>query len=118
MLDGTDNPAARRVIDAAARRGGVTLIHGAIHRFEGRVAVLGHGGGPSYAEMFPADETRDSCADAGVLGMLPGIVGNIQALEAVKILAGIEPNLSGRLLIYDGLNHATTVIGLNRDGRK
>jgi len=112
VLDATDNPAARRALDAATRALGIPLVHGALYRFEGRVAVLNHAGGPSYADLFPDEDHRaGTCAEAGVLGMLPGIVGNIQALEAVKIIAGIEPNLSGRLLVYDGLSHATTVFG-------
>ena len=71
-------------------------------------------GGPSYADVFPENsEEGGTCADAGVTGMLPGIIGNIQALEAVKILLGIEPNLSGTLLIYNGLTHNSEKVSLS-----
>ena len=71
-------------------------------------------GGPGYSDLFPAsDSNGGACSDEGVPGMLPGIIGSIQALEAVKVILGIEPNLSGRLLLYDGLTHAMEQIELN-----
>lgn len=113
VLDATDNLKARRALDAASRTLGIPLVYGALFRFEGQVAVLNHRGGPGYTDLFPDNDGRaDTCADAGVLGMLPGIIGHIQALEAVKLVTGIETGLAGRLLIYDGLSHATTLIDL------
>jgi adenylyltransferase/sulfurtransferase len=68
-------------------------------------------GSPGYSDLFPdSPSSGDSCGDAGVLGMLPNIIGNIQALEAVKLIMGIEPNLVGRLLIYDGKSHQMEII--------
>lgn len=111
IVDATDNPAGRLAVDDAARELGIPSVYGALHRFEGQVAVLNHRGGPSYRDLFPEQDARPAaCADAGVLAMLPAIVGNIQALEAVKLIAGIDTNLSGRLLLYDGLAHTTTLI--------
>ena len=75
------------------------------------VAVLNHNGGPGYEDIFTPDPAGgDTCAEAGVLGMLPAIIGNIQALEAVKIIIGLKPNLSGKLLLYDGITHETNTI--------
>jgi adenylyltransferase/sulfurtransferase len=77
------------------------------------VAVLNVNGSLGYHELFPEPPLGgDTCADAGVLGMLPNIIGNIQALEAVKLIMGIEPNLVGKLLMYDGMNHSTQIIKL------
>jgi len=120
ILDATDNLAARRALDHWSRRLGKPLVYGALFRFEGQVAVLNHRGGPGYRDLFPEDgQAGQTCEDAGVLGMVPGIIGNIQALEAVKILTGIEPDLSGRLLIYDGLAHTTCVINISgRDSQE
>ena len=87
------------------------MVYGALFRFEGQVSVLNVDGSPGYAQLFPEPPSSgDTCEDAGVLGMLPGIIGNIQALEAVKLIVGIEPNLIGKLLIYDGMNHSTEII--------
>ena len=70
-------------------------------------------GSAGYGELFPEPPSGgDTCADAGVLGMLPGIIGNIQALETVKLIMGIKPNLIGKLLVYDGINHTTQTIEL------
>ena len=70
-------------------------------------------GSSGYYELFPEPLSGgDTCADAGVLGMLPGIIGNIQALEAVKLIVGITPNLVGKLLVYDGMSHITQTIEL------
>jgi molybdopterin/thiamine biosynthesis adenylyltransferase len=70
-------------------------------------------GSPGYKELFLEPPSGgDTCADAGVLGMLPNIIGNIQAMEVVKLIIGIEPNLVGKLLIYDGMNHSTQIIQL------
>ena len=93
------------------------MVYGGLYRFEGQVAVLNHNGSPGYEHIFTPEATGgDTCAEAGVLGMLPAIIGNIQALEAVKIIIGLKPNLSGKLLLYDGITHETNTInfGLNR----
>jgi adenylyltransferase/sulfurtransferase len=113
IVDATDTLPARRVIDGVSRRRGVPLVYGGLYRYEGQVAVLNHRGGPGYRDLFPPGAGGgDTCAEGGVLGMLPGIIGNIQALEAVKLLLDLEPNLSGKLLLYDGLRHTTEIIDL------
>ena len=74
---------------------------------------MNHDGSPGFNELFPHPPYGgDTCTDAGVLGMLPGIIGNMQALEAVKLIVDMDSTLSGKLLIYDGLNHETTIIKL------
>ena len=114
IIDATDTIRARLVIDRASRVLGIPMVYGGLYRFEGQVAVLNHHGSPGYRDLFPEPPASgEACADAGILGMLPGIIGNIQALEAVKLIAGIEPTLAGRLLIYDGLSHNTTIMDIS-----
>lgn len=111
VIDATDNIDARQLIDRFSKETNVPMIYGGLYRWEGQVAVLNVDGSPGYRELFPNPPSGgDTCADAGVLGMLPNIIGNIQALEAVKLIVGIEPNLLGKLLIYDGKNHQTEII--------
>jgi len=113
VIDATDNIQARQLIDRFSKEANIPMIYGGLFRFEGQVAILNANGCPGYIELFPETPIGDdTCADAGVLGMLPGIIGNIQALEAVKLIVGIEPNLIGTLLIYDGLSHSTQLIKL------
>jgi len=113
VVDATDNIPARLLIDRFSKEAGVPMVYGGLYRYEGQVAVLNANGSAGYGELFPEPPSGgDSCADAGVLGMLPGIIGNIQALETVKLIVGIEPNLIGRLLVYDGINHTTQTIEL------
>ena len=89
------------------------MVYGALYRYEGQVAVFNSNGSPQYKDVFPYDSSGgETCSDAGVLGMLPGIIGHIQALETVKLIVGIEPNLIGKLLIYDGIKHAMETIEL------
>jgi molybdopterin/thiamine biosynthesis adenylyltransferase len=114
IVDATDSLAVRRILDEYSAANSIPLVYGGLYRFEGQVSVFNHHGGPRYADLFPEHSiTGDTCADTGVLGMLPGIIGNIQALETVKIILGVEPNLSGKLLLYDGLSHETNIIDLN-----
>ena len=113
IIDATDNIETRQLIDRFSKETNVPMVYGGLYRWEGQVAVLNVDGSPGYRELFPDPPSGgDTCADAGVLGMLPGVIGNIQALEAVKLIVGIEPNLIGKLLIYDGMNHSTQIIQL------
>ena len=113
VVDATDNIPARLSIDRFSKEASVPMVYGGLYRYEGQVAVLNANGSAGYGELFPEPPSGgDSCADAGVLGMLPGIIGNIQALETVKLIVGIEPNLIGKLLVYDGINHTTQTIEL------
>ena len=113
IIDATDNIQARQLIDKFSKEANVPMVYGGLFRYEGQVAVLNVNGSPGYCELFPEPPSGgDTCADAGVLGMVPGIIGNIQALEAVKLIVGITPNLVGKLLVYDGMNHITQTIEL------
>ena len=113
IIDATDNIKTRQVIDRISKKLGIPMVYGGLYRFEGQVAVLNHNGGPGYEDIFTPDPAGgDTCAEAGVLGMLPAIIGNIQALEAVKIIIGLKPNLSGKLLLYDGITHETNTINV------
>ncbi len=109
VVDGTDNFAARYAINDACVRAGVPNVHGAVHRFEGQAGVFwpaGPQGGPCYRCAFPAPpppELAPSCAEAGVLGVLAGVVGLLQAVEALKIVLGLGEVLAGTLLHYDAL---------------
>ena len=114
VLDATDTIPARRVMDDYCRRKSIALIYGGLYKFEGQVSIFHLNGGPSYADVFPESITGGgTCSDDGVPGMLPGIIGSIQALEAIKVILGITPNLSGKLLLYNGLNHTMEQIELN-----
>ena len=113
IIDATDNIQTRQLIDRLSKKLEIPMVYGGLYRYEGQVAVLNANGSPGYVDLFPEPTSSgDACADAGVLGMLPGIIGNIQALEAVKLIVGTKPNLVGKLLIYDGMNHSTQTIVL------
>jgi adenylyltransferase/sulfurtransferase len=113
IIDATDNFKTRQLIDQFSKKLNVPMVYGGLYRWEGQVAILNVDGSPGYKELFPGSPSSgDTCADAGILGMLPNIIGNIQALESVKLIVGIEPNLVGKLLIYDGKNHSTDIIQL------
>lgn len=107
VLDGTDNFPARYLINDACVMLGLPNVHGSIQRFEGRVSVFWAGRGPCWRCLYPeppAPGSVPSCAEAGVLGVLPGIIGSLQALEAIKLLLGIGKPLIGRFVAFDGLS--------------
>lgn len=109
IVDGTDNFPTRYLINDACVILKKPFIYGALHGFEGQVSVFGYRGGPTYRCLFPNQPTREEIPDCnrhGVLGVLPGIIGSLQALETVKVLAGLEGVLSGTLLMYDGLQQS------------
>ena len=106
VIDGSDNFAAKYAINDACILSGKPDVYGSVLRFEGQAAVFGAPGGPCYRCLYPEPPPPDSvpsCADAGVLGVLPGIVGTVQATEAVKLILGRGETLSGRLLLLDAL---------------
>ena len=115
VIDGSDNLPTRYLVNDACVLTGKPLVYGAIFQFEGQVSVFNLPGekgnrGPNYRDLFPEPpppEMVPSCAEGGVLGVLPGIIGSMQANEAIKILAGIGTTLSGRLLIFDSLDFST-----------
>jgi molybdopterin/thiamine biosynthesis adenylyltransferase len=106
VIDGADNFPSRYLLNDASVKLGIPVVHGSIFRFEGQITVFDPRNGPTYRDMLPEPppaEFAPSCAEAGVLGVLPGIVGSIQALEAIKIILGLGDTLSGRLLAFDAL---------------
>jgi molybdopterin/thiamine biosynthesis adenylyltransferase/rhodanese-related sulfurtransferase len=106
VVDGTDNFPTRYLVNDASVKLGIPIVHGSIFRFEGMVTVFDPKRGPTYRDMVPEPppaEMAPSCAEAGVLGVLPGIVGSIQALEAIKLILDLGEPLIGRLLTFDSL---------------
>ncbi len=118
VIDGADNFPSRYLLNDASLKTGTPVVHGSIFRFEGQVTVFKPHDGPCYRCMIPEPPPPDlapSCAEAGVLGVLPGIVGSIQALEAIKMILGIGEDLSGRLLAYDALEESFRTFRVRRD---
>ena len=118
ILDATDNLPTRYLLDDACLILGKPWIYGALHGFEGQVSVFNYRGGPTYRCLFPDPPDADTipdCSDLGILGVLPGIIGMFQALEAVKIIAGLSGVLSGQLCLYDGLSQETRGITVPRN---
>ena len=109
VVDGTDNFPTRFLVNDASVKLGIPVVHGSIFRFEGMVTVFDPRTGPTYRDMVPEPppaELAPSCAEAGVLGVLPGIVGSIQAIETIKLILGLGDPLVGRLLAYDSLEQS------------
>ena len=107
VIDASDNFPTRYLINDACVILNKPFVYGALHGFEGQVSVFNFQGGPSYRCLFPvmpAASEVPNCDENGILGVLPGIVGNFQALEAVKMITGIGEVLSGQLLLYNGMN--------------
>ena len=118
VVDGADNFPVRYLLNDAALKLGIPVVHGSIFRFEGQVTVFKPHDGPCYRCFLPEPpppELAPSCAEAGVLGVLPGIVGSIQAVEAIKLILGIGDDLSGRLLAYDSLEQSFRTYKMVRD---
>jgi molybdopterin/thiamine biosynthesis adenylyltransferase/rhodanese-related sulfurtransferase len=118
ILDGTDNFATRYLINDACVLLNKPNAHGSIFRFEGQATTFVPGEGPCYRCLFPTPpppELAPSCAEAGVLGLLPGMVGIIQATEVAKLILGIGEPLIGRLLTYDALEMEFRELRLSRD---
>jgi len=104
VVDASDNFPTRYLLNDACVLAGVPLVHGAIYQFEGQATTIQAGGKPCYRCLYPEappDGTIPDCAEAGVLGVLPGTVGTIQATEAIKLLLDVGEPLVGRLLVYD-----------------
>ena len=104
IVDGADNFPSRYLLNDASVKLGIPVVHGSIFRFEGMVTVFDPKNGPTYRDMVPEPppaELAPSCAEAGVLGVLPGIVGSIQSLETIKLLLGLGEGLVGRILAVD-----------------
>lgn len=118
ILDGTDNFSTRYLINDACVMSGKTNIHGSIFRFEGQATIFKPKTGPCYRCLYPEPPPPGlvpNCQEGGVLGVLAGIIGNIQAVETLKMILGIGKPLVGTLLIYDALNTEFRKLKLKRD---
>ena len=118
IVDGGDNFPTRYLINDASLHLRIPVVHGSIFRFEGQVTVYDPYNGPCYRCQFaepPPPELSPSCAEAGVLGVLPGIIGSLQAMEAIKIVLELGDTLAGRLLTYDGLSQEFLTLNLRRN---
>ena len=118
IVDGTDNFPTRYLVNDAALLKRIPVVHGSIFRFEGQVTVFEPYVGPCYRCFVPEPppaELAPSCAEAGVLGVLPGIIGSIQAVEAIKMLLKLGDPLVGRLLAYDALEESFRTFKMRRD---
>jgi molybdopterin/thiamine biosynthesis adenylyltransferase/rhodanese-related sulfurtransferase len=118
VIDGADNFPSRYLLNDASLKTRTPVVHGSIFRFEGQATVFLPYDGPCYRCMIPEPppaELAPSCAEAGVLGVLPGIIGSIQALEAIKLILEVGDSLSGRLLAYDALEESFRTFRIQRD---
>ena len=118
VVDGTDNFPTRYLVNDASLVTNTPVVHGSIFRFEGQVTVFNPHVGPCYRCMFPEPpppELAPSCSEAGVLGVLCGIIGSLEAVEAVKMLLGLGDPLVGRLLAYDALEEEFRTYKVRRD---
>lgn len=118
ILDGTDNFATRYLINDACVMTGKTNIHGSIFRFEGQATVFKPGDGPCYRCLYPEPPPPGlvpNCQEGGVLGVLAGVIGNLQVVETLKLILGQGNTLVGKLLIYDALNTEFRKLNLKRD---
>jgi molybdopterin/thiamine biosynthesis adenylyltransferase/rhodanese-related sulfurtransferase len=118
IVDGADNFPTRYLVNDAAVWHDIPVVHGSIYRFEGQVTVFAPGEGPCYRCLFPTPpppELAPSCAEGGVLGVLPGIIGSLQANEALKLLLEAGEALAGRLLLFDALGTTLDEVIVKRD---
>lgn len=118
VVDGSDNFPTRYLVNDAAVIAGKPNVHASVYRFEGQVSVFHAARGPCYSCLFPEPPPAGlvpSCAEGGVLGMLPGIIGSLQALEVVKLILGVGEPLIGRLLAFDGLRGTFRELQVDKD---
>jgi molybdopterin/thiamine biosynthesis adenylyltransferase len=118
VLDGTDNFPTRYLLNDASLLKRIPVVHGSIFRFEGQVSVFQPYVGPCYRCLLPEPpppELAPSCAEGGVLGVLPGIVGSLQASEALKLIIGAGDTLTGRLLLFDALHTTFDEVNVKKD---
>ena len=118
IVDGADNFPTRYLVNDASVWHGIPVVHGSIYRFEGQVTVFDPLAGPCYRCLYPAPpppELAPSCAEGGVLGVLPGIVGSLQASEALKLILRAGDTLTGRLLLFDALQTTFDEVTVKKD---
>lgn len=109
VVGATDNFNSRKCIDKVTKKQEKAFVHASIGEFEGQIAVFNYKNGPSYFDLFP-ETPEEASLPLGVLGVLPGIIGSMQACETIKIILEIGEVLSGKLLVYDALTHKSNVI--------
>ena len=118
VVDGADNFPTRYLVNDASLHLRIPVVHGSVFRFEGQASVFSPYQGPCYRCLFaepPPPELAPSCAEAGVLGVVPGIIGSIQAAETIKLMLGIGQPLIGKLLTYDALDQDFRLLQFRRD---
>jgi adenylyltransferase/sulfurtransferase len=118
IVDGTDNFPTRYLVNDASVWHRLPVVHGSIYRFEGQVTVFDPRNGPCYRCLYPSPpppELAPSCAEGGVLGVLPGIVGSLQGSEALKLVLGTGESLAGRLLLFDALHTTFDEVAIRRN---
>jgi adenylyltransferase/sulfurtransferase len=118
VIDGSDNFPTRYLVNDASVLLGIPNVHGSVLRFEGRVSVFGAADGPCYRCLYPTPPPPGSvpdCHDAGVLGVMPGMVGTMQASEAIKLVCGMGNALIGRLLLIDAIQPRFHIVSVRRD---
>jgi molybdopterin/thiamine biosynthesis adenylyltransferase/rhodanese-related sulfurtransferase len=118
IVDGADNFPTRYLVNDASVWHDIPVVHGSIYRFEGQVTVFHPHVGPCYRCLYPTPpppEMAPSCAEGGVLGVLPGIVGSLQASEALKLILGAGEVLTGRLLLFDALHTTFDEVNVKKD---
>ena len=114
IIDGTDNSIACYDIDDACNNLSKPLVFGAVYGFEGRVSVFSYKRGPCYRDVFPVPEKEETCAEHGILGIVPGIIGLLQANEAIKIALNIGNVLSGKMWILNTMSMKNYVLNIPR----
>ena len=118
IIDGSDNFPTRYLVNDACVKLGKPDVYGGVLRFDGQLSVFDARTGPCYRCLFPEpppQEFAPNCAEAGVLGVLPGVIGSLQATEAIKLLTGIGSPMIGRMLIYDGLDLSFNTVHIAKD---
>ena len=120
VADASDNFATRYLVNDACVLSGKPLVFGSIYRFEGQVSVFNAQGAnkersPHYRDLFPVPGDAPNCAESGVIGILPGIIGSLQANEVVKIITGLGEILAGKLMVLDALHNETRVIRFRKN---
>ncbi|GAA4884783.1 molybdopterin-synthase adenylyltransferase MoeB [Flaviramulus aquimarinus] len=118
IVDGSDNFETRYLVNDASVIANKPLVFGAIYKFEGQVSVFNYKNGPSYRCLFPNPPKKDTvpnCSEIGVIGVLPGIIGSMQANEVLKVILGLGSPLSGKLLCYNALTSQTSTLALKKN---